>query len=75
MRDGSDATLNGTKWQYKIETMVLIKQMVCLLFACLIAVAYSWSQSNSLFSGMRNYQTMSERWELDSATRRGVFLI
>lgn len=33
------------------------------------------SQSNSLFKKDANYQTMSERWELDSSTRRGTFLV
>ena len=33
------------------------------------------SQTNSLFSNLRGYQTMSERWELDPANKRGTFVI
>lgn len=34
-----------------------------------------YAQSNSLFGAQPSFQTMSQRWELDSNTRRGTFNI
>lgn len=34
-----------------------------------------YSQSNLLFSRNRSFQTMTERWELDSTSRRSTFLV
>lgn len=44
-------------------------------FLCMIKPLTACSQSSSLFSRSRDYQTMTERWELDGASRRGTFLI
>jgi phospholipase A1 len=33
------------------------------------------AQSNLIFSGNRTFQTMTERWELDSPSRRSTFLV
>lgn len=44
-----------------------------LLFFCLSA--RSQAQSNSIFNRNATTQTLSERWELDSATKRGTFII
>lgn len=42
---------------------------------CLFNPIGTTAQTNSLFSRFAGTQTMTERWELDSATRRGTFLI
>lgn len=44
------------------------------IFVLLLPLAVL-SQSNSLFKKDANNQTMTERWELDSSTRRGTFLV
>lgn len=45
-----------------------------VIFLCFILPVSAQSQI-SLFSGDRHFQTMTERWELDSASRRSTFLI
>lgn len=51
------------------------KKLFCRGTFFLVLPFIAQSQSNLLFSSNRNYQTMTERWELDSASRRGTFLI
>lgn len=53
-----------------------IKKLTCIgIFLCFINPFAAQSQGDRLFSSNRNFQTMTERWELDSASRRGTFSI
>ncbi|CAN5597533.1 hypothetical protein BH11BAC3_BH11BAC3_43760 [soil metagenome] len=57
------------------KSSVIIKGTGIVLFMCIFLPAISWSQKNNLFSKKGVTQTMSERWELDSANQRGTFLV
>lgn len=49
---------------------------ICIgLVCCIIGHLTVHSQSNSLFKRFAGTETMAERWELDSTTRRGTFLV
>lgn len=45
------------------------------ILLCLIKPLSVWAQADLLFSRNRNYQTMSQRWELNDSSRHGTFLI
>lgn len=51
------------------------KPIYISLVCCIIGHLAVYSQSNLLFSHNRSFQTMTERWELDSTTRRSTFLV
>lgn len=53
-----------------------LQKTFCLtIFLCFIKQLTAHAQSNLLFSRNRNFQTMAERCELDSASYRSTFLI
>lgn len=53
-----------------------IKKLSCLaVFLYLTGPFMAHAQFNLLFARNRNFQTMAERWELDSASHRSTFLI
>lgn len=62
-----------------LQTVANVNNPVRLFcVVALISLANSFTvvaQSNTLFSSGSNYQTMTERWELDAASRHGTFLI
>lgn len=47
----------------------------CLNAAWLLFFSTACAQSNSLFNRYSGRQTLSERWELDSNTKRGTFIV
>ncbi len=51
------------------------KSIYISLVCCIIGHLAVYSQSNLLFSRNRSFQTMTERWELDSTSRRSTFLV
>lgn len=51
------------------------KPIYISLVCCIIGHLAVYSQSNLLFSHNRSFQTMTERWELDSTSRRSTFLV
>jgi hypothetical protein len=63
------------KNEFSRKFSVTIKFTYIVLFFCLFSPVTIWSQKNSIFSRAGVTQTMSERWELDSATQKGTFLV
>ncbi len=52
-----------------------MKPFLLFTLLCLCIPFVAGAQRDVLFSANRGYQTMTQRWELDSASRRGTFLI
>lgn len=53
-----------------------INKLICTsLIVSIFAGFDAQSQSNTFFSRSRSFQSMTERWELDSTSRRSTFLI
>ncbi len=59
----------------KKSSGIIIKLTCIVLFFCLFLPITTWSQKNNFFSRAGVTQTMAERWELDSATQKGTFLV
>ena len=54
--------------------IVAVRYALIIIFSCFLA-SISKAQSNSLFKKDAVRETMSQRWELDSSTRKGTFII
>lgn len=58
----------------KKRVSIYVRHLLFLLFCCFLASA-SKAQVNSLFKKEAVRQTMSQRWELGSSSRKGTFLV
>ena len=53
-----------------------MNKQTCIVFSIwMMAPLAAFAQSNALFGSDRRFQTMTERWELDSTSRRSSFSI
>jgi phospholipase A1 len=59
----------------KKSSVIIINLTSIVWFFCLFLPITTWSQKNNFFSKAGVTQTMAERWELDSATQKGTFLV
>ena len=58
----------------KKRVIFYVRHLLFIAFCCLSAVA-ARAQSNNLFKKDAARETMSQRWELDSASRKGTFIV
>lgn len=56
------------------RVVVTVRCLLFMMLYCCVAISPK-AQSNSLFKKDATRETMTQRWELDSSSRRGTFLV